>query len=119
MRNTRLVGLAGALALIVGCGGRTVNVQTGETTAARSGVGEPSIAFTNNLTQGVNVYVVTGTAGADLFLRQVAGGASESLVVRGVAAGASVGLKATTIDGTRTYTKQNVVLSPGYVWQVP
>ena len=119
MRKTRLVWLAGALALAVGCGGRTVNVQTGETAAARSGVGEPSIAFTNNLTQAVNVYVVTGTAGADLFLRQVAGGASESLLVRGVAAGASVGLKATTIDGTRTYSKQNVVLAPGYVWQVP
>jgi hypothetical protein len=96
-----------------------VNVETGETAATRSAVGEPSIAFTNNLTQAVNVYVVTGTAGADLFLRQVAGGASESLLVRGVAAGASVGLKATTIDGTRTYSKQNVVLAPGYVWQVP
>jgi hypothetical protein len=119
MSNTRLVCLVGALALGVGCGGRTVNVRTGETAATRSGVGEPSIAFTNNLTQGVNVYVVTGTAGGDLFLRQVAGGASESLLVRGVAGGTSVGLKATTIDGTRTYTKQNVVLTPGYVWQVP
>jgi len=118
MRKMRGVWLAGALALSVGCGGRRVNVQTGETAAARAGA-EPSIAFTNNLTQGVNVYVVTGTAGGDLFLRQVAGGATESLMVRGVARGAPVGLKATTIDGTRTYTKQNVVLGPGYVWQVP
>ena len=118
MRGMRVMWLAGALALGVGCGGRTVNVRTGETAAARAGT-EPSIAFTNNLTQAVNVYVVTGTAGGDLFLRQVPGGASEMLPVRGIAGGASVGLKATTIDGTRTYTKPNVTLTPGYVWQVP
>jgi hypothetical protein len=69
----------------------------------------------------VNVYVVTGTGGAggDMFLRQVPGGATETLPVRGVASGASIGLKATTIDGTRTYSKQNVVLAPGVIWQVP
>ena len=118
MSKTRMVWLAGAAALAMGCGGRTVNVRTGETAASRAG-GEPSIAFSNNLTQAVNVYVVTGTAGGDLFLRQVPGGASEMLPVRGIAGGASVGLKATTIDGTRTYTKPNVVLTPAYVWQVP
>jgi hypothetical protein len=108
--------LVGVLALGAGCGGRAVTVRTGEATAS-----EASIAFTNNLTQAVNVYVVQGTGrtGGDLFLRQVAGGATETLPVRGVATGASIGLKATTVDGTRTYSKENVVLARAVVWQVP
>jgi hypothetical protein len=116
MRTVRMGLLVGALALGVGCGGRAVNVTTGASTAS-----DASIAFTNNLTQAVNVYVYTGTssAGGELFLRQVAGGATETLQVRGIAAGASVNFKATTIDGLRTYTKENVVLARGIVWQVP
>ena len=121
MRTLRMGMLAVALTMSVGCGGRPVTVRTGETAASRSAAGEASIAVTNNLTQAVNVYVVSGTGGAggDLFLRQVAGGASETLPVRGVATGATIGLKATTIDGTRTYTKDNVIVQRGYVWQVP
>ena len=65
----------------------------------------------------VNVYVVS--AGTDIFLKQVAARSTETLPVRGVADGSTVTLRATTVDGNYTYTKDNVVLSSTYVWQVP
>jgi hypothetical protein len=97
---------------VAACGGRPVEVRTGPAQAAEVG-----LEVTNNLSQAVNVYVVSG--GADMFLRQVGANATESLPVQGVAAGSTVTLKATTVDGTRTYTKENVTLGSSYRWQVP
>ena len=94
------------------CGGRQVEVRTAPSQTQAVG-----IQVTNNLSQAVNVYVVSG--GSDIFLRQVGANATESLPVQGVAAGSTVTLKATTVDGTRTYTRDNVTLSGGYSWQVP
>ena len=94
------------------CGGRQVEVRTAP--AASASVG---LQITNNLSQAVNVYVVSG--GSDIFLRQVGANSTESLPVQGVAAGSTVTLKATTVDGTRTYTKDNVMLTDSYRWQVP
>ena len=94
------------------CGGRQVEVRTAPSQAASVGV-----QVTNNLSQAVNVYVVSG--GSDIFLRQVGANATESLPVQGVAAGSTVTHKATTVDGTRTYTKDNVTLTGSYSWQVP
>ncbi|HET7456081.1 MAG TPA: hypothetical protein VFJ74_00390 [Gemmatimonadaceae bacterium] len=112
-RHLSILALAAA-ATLSACGPRQVEVRTGASPDAAASVG---VRVTNNLSQGVNVYVVNG--GNDMFLRQVAANSSETLDVRGVAAGTSVTLKATTVDGTRTYTKENVVLSGTYVWQVP
>jgi hypothetical protein len=100
-------------AALAACGPRQVEVTTG----AHPAVAEVGVRMTNNLSQGVNVYVVSG--GSDMFLRQVAANSTETLEVRGVASGSSVTLRATTVDGSRTYTKENVVLSGTYVWQVP
>jgi hypothetical protein len=100
------------LAVVTACGGRTVEVQTGPKQAPQA-----SVQVTNNLTQAVNVYVTAG--GSDIFLKQVAPNASEAVPVQGVAPGTAVVLKATTVDGTRTYTKENVTLASGLVWQVP
>ena len=80
-------------------------------------VAETGVRITNNLSQGVNVYVVSG--GTDMFLRQVGANSTETLPVRGVASGSTVTLRATTVDGANTYSKENVVLSGTYVWQVP
>ena len=93
-------------------GGRQVEVRTGPEPAP-----DVAIHLTNNLSQAVNVYVVSG--GSDIFLRQVAANATESLPVQGIAAGSTVTLKATTVDGTRTYTRDNIALQGGYSWQVP
>jgi hypothetical protein len=87
------------------------------TTPQASAQATTSVQLTNNASQAVNVYVVS--AGTDIFLKQVAARSTESLPVRGVAEGATVTLRATTVDGAYTYSKQNVVLSSGYVWQVP
>lgn len=106
--------VAAAATSAAACGARQVEVRSGVSPDVQSAVG---VRVTNNLSQGVNVYVVSG--GSDMFLRQLAANSTETMDVRGVAAGSSVTLRATTVDGTRTYTKDNVVLSGTYVWQVP
>ncbi len=94
------------------CGPRQVEVTTGAQPAA-----DISVRFTNNLTQAVNLYVTSG--GTDVFLKQVAAGSVENVPVRGLAAGATVTLKARTVDGTRTYSRDNIYLAANYEWRVP
>lgn len=94
------------------CAGRQVEVTTGP-----EPVSEVTVRLTNNLTQGVNLYLTS--AGTDVFLKQVAAGSVELVPVRGLTAGSLVTLKARTVDGTRTYTRENVSLSSSYEWRVP
>ena len=110
----RLIG-AVLLAAAAACGPRQVEVRS----SPRSSQNEPTIHFTNNLGQAVNVYVRSG--GSDIFLQQVNANTTANLPVRGVANGTSVELKATTIDGVRTYQPPNktVVLSGTYNWTIP
>lgn len=114
-RRLPLLALA-ALALAGGlpaCGPRQVEVSTGEGRAPES-----SIEFTNNLSQAVNVYVRVAS-GAELFLRQVAARTSESIPVRGIAAGTAVTLRAAPVDGSVSYSQENVILGRGVAWRVP
>ena len=105
--------LAGFLiAVVAACGSRQVEVRSGPRAAA-----EVSVRVQNNLSQGVNVYVVSG--GQDMFLRQVNANSAETLPVQGVASGSSVTLRATTVDGRNTYTRENVVLNGTFNWTVP
>lgn len=111
----RALAMTMALAVAVSaaaCGGRQVEVRTGPQPAA-----DVSVRLTNNLSQAVNVYVTTG--GTDIFLKQVAANAVEVLPVHGLSAGTTVTLKARTVDGTRTYTRDNVYLATNYEWRVP
>lgn len=104
-----------SLALIISttaCGPRQVEVTTGAQPAA-----DVSIRLTNNLTQAVNLYVTSG--GTDVFLKQVSANSVEIVPVRGIAAGTTVTLKARTVDGTRTYSRDNVYLGANYEWRVP
>ncbi|MDP9179961.1 MAG: hypothetical protein M3O61_20020 [Gemmatimonadota bacterium] len=104
-----------ALAVTVaatGCAGRQVEVTTGPQPAA-----DVSVRLTNNLSQAVNVYVTTG--GTDVFLKQVSANSVEVMPVAGIPAGTTVTLKARTVDGTRTYTRDNVQLATNYDWRVP
>ena len=105
-----VVLLSSALAA---CGPRQVNVETG-TPPPATGV---SLRVTNNAAQSVNVYVTSG--GSDIFAGQVGANSTQLLPVTGVSAGSNVTLKARLADGTRTYTKDGVVLSGTYAWQVP
>jgi hypothetical protein len=54
-----------------------------------------------------------------MFLRQVAANSVEHIPVAGVPAGATVNLRAVTVDGTRTYTKNNVTVSSMTEWRLP
>ena len=100
------------LALAACGGGRQVEVRTGPEPAS-----EVAIHLTNNLSQPVNVYVISGTS--DIFVKQVGSNSVEHLPIQGVAAGSTVNLRAVTVDGTRTYTRNNVVLSSMYEWRLP
>jgi len=100
------------LALAACATGRQVEVRTGPEPAA-----EVAIHLTNNLSQAVNVYVVSG--GNDIFVKQVGANTVEYIPVAGVPAGATVNLRAVTVDGTHTYTKNNVTLSSMYDWRLP
>lgn len=99
-------------ATLTACGPRKVEVRTAPTAAAQA-----TVEVQNKLTQGVNVYVVQN--GNKTFLRQVAANATERIPVQGIAAGTTVGLEATTIDGVRTYSRQNVTLNGNVVFPLP
>jgi hypothetical protein len=88
-------------------------VTTGEAVAS-----ENSVEFTNTLAQAVNLYARVST-GAELFLRQVPANSTQTVPVRGVAAGTSVTLRAAPVDGSVSYSRENVVLGRGVVWRVP
>ena len=103
MRIAATLGVALVLG-VIGCGPRRAEVRTAPAQGS-----EVAVQVTNSLASPVNVYVVS--AGTDTFLRQVGANAAETIPVRGFAAGSTVTLKAVTIDGTRTYTRANVVLS--------
>ncbi len=104
--------LAATLLFVTACGPRQVEVQSAPTQTA-----DVAIHFTNNLTQAVNVYVTSG--GSDLFVRQVPANSTEHLPVQGVSTGTNVTLKATTIDGARTYSRTGVTMSGTVTWRVP
>ena len=108
----RALMLSLSLVVLAACSGRQVEVRTGPEPAA-----DVALHVTNNLSQAVNVYVVSGTN--DIFLKQVAANTVEHIPVSGVAAGSTVNLRAVTVDGTRTYTKNNITLNAMYDWRLP
>lgn len=108
----RALMLSLSLVVAAACSGRQVEVRTGPEPAT-----DIALHVTNNLSQAVNVYVVSGTS--DIFLKQVAANTVEHIPVSGVAAGSTVNLRAVTVDGTRTYTKNNVTLNAMYDWRLP
>jgi hypothetical protein len=113
MRLHRVAWVFGVVA-VSACRQRQVDVRTAPASAQQSQV---SVQVANKLTQGVNVYVVAN--GTDTFLRQVAANSTVTIPVQGFAAGTTVGLKAVTVDGARTYQRQNVVLSGTYMFPLP
>jgi hypothetical protein len=109
----RVLMVSLSMLAFVACGPRQVEVRTGPEPAT-----DVSIHLTNNLSQAVNVYVQSG--GNDIFVRQVAANSVEHLPVAGVPAGSTVNLRAVTVDGRSTYTKNNVMLSSTmYDWRLP
>lgn len=107
----RLLAIAFLIAAAA-CGPRQVEVRT-----AADLPPEAALLVENSLAQAVNVYVVDGTT--ELFLRQVPPRESVRLPIRGVPTGRRVTLRATTRDGSRTYSRQNVLLDGTFRWTLP
>lgn len=107
----RVIAFAVLISLCA-CGPCQVEVRT-----AASAPAESALQVTNNLSQSVNVYVTYN--GSDQFVQQVRATTSLRLPVRGIPAGSTVSLKAVTVDGTHTYTRQNIILSGTYILTVP
>lgn len=78
---------------------------------------EVSLKVTNRATQAVTVYVMA--SGTEYTLRSVAANSTEIMPVPGVTSGSTVRLRAMLADGSRSYTRENVVLSGVFDWQVP
>jgi len=57
--------------------------------------------------------------GSDTFLRQVPAKTSQAVPLPGLNPGTTVSLKAVTVDGTRTFTRNNVSLSGSYPFALP
>ena len=91
---------------------RKVEVQTAPAAAV-----EVSLKVTNKTSQAVTVFVTAG--GSEQQLKVVAANSTELIPVRGVSAGTSVKLRAALADGSRSYTRDGVVLTGVYEWQVP
>ena len=108
----RVLMVSLSMLALAACGGRQVEVRTGPEPAA-----DVTLHVTNNLSQAVNVYVVSG--GNDIFVKQVAANSVEHIPVSGVPAGATVNLRAVTVDGTKTYTRTNVTMSSMFEWRLP
>jgi hypothetical protein len=106
--------LAVALFATTACGPRQVEVRSEPAPASDAGV---TLHITNNLAQSVNVYVVTDQS--NVFVQQLAANTTADLPVRGVPSGTSVKLRATTADGTRTFTSDAMTLSSTTTWRVP
>jgi len=70
----RVLMVSLSMLALAACGGRQVEVRTGPEPAA-----EVAIHLTNNLSQGVNVYVVNGAS--DIFVKQVAANSVEHIPV--------------------------------------
>ena len=100
-----------ALAITLGCGGRSIVVQNPPAPTA------VSIRIVNGLAQPVNVYV-TGTD-AEVFLSQVGANSNATVPVRNIPTGTMIKLRAVTSDGSRTYMREGVELRDGYEWRVP
>ena len=111
--NARLVGAIVVMSLLSACSPRQVEVRT----APQQQQSQASVQVNNNLTQAVNVYVSLN--GTDTFLRQVGGSSSATIPVQGFAPGVTVTLKAVTVDGVRTYQRQNIVLSGTVTFPLP
>jgi len=111
-RRAKGVFLLATSIILAACSPRQVDVRTAPTQATAV-----SLQVNNTLSQAVNVYVNVG--GTDTFLRQVGANSTATIPVQGVARGTSVSLRATTVDGAKTYSRSNVLLNGTYVFPLP
>ena len=109
---------ASIIALTMAAGTAACGARQAQVGSAPSQAAQVSIQVRNTLSQAVNVYMNTG-AGNDTFLQQVAGNSTATVAVPGVSPGASVTLRAVTLDGSKTYTRDRATLSSNFTFSLP
>ena len=114
---TRIRNAASTVAIALAAGAVACGPRQAQVSSAPSQPTQVSIQVRNTLAQAVNVYVTVG--GSDTFLRQVGGNSTATIPVQGIATGTTVGLKAVTVDGSKTYSRSNVTLNGTYVFPLP
>ena len=87
------------------------------TTPPSAGATAASLRVTNAATQAVTVSVEYG--GTTYTIGTVAANSTAVLAVAQVPAGSTVRLRAALADGSRTYTRDGVVLTGTFDWRVP
>lgn len=109
--RTASLALAISCVLVTGACTRKVVVTT---PASQAPV---SLKVTNTASQAVTVQVIYG--GVDFTVGTVAANTTAVLAVAQVASGSTVQLRATLADGSRSYSRDQVVLSGSFEWRVP
>jgi phage major head subunit gpT-like protein len=112
MRPLLIALCSASLAAAAACGPRQVEVRT-----APSQPSAVSVRVNNTLTQAVNVYVRLGNV--DTFVGQVGSKQAQTISVQGFATGSAVTLRAVTVDGTKTYSRDNVTLNGTFDFSLP
>lgn len=107
MRLLLLVALLSA-----GACSRQVTVQTAPAAAA-----DVSLRVTNTASQAVTVFVTA--SGTELQAGQVPANSTATIPLRGVPSGSTVRLRAALADGSRSYTRDGVVVTSVFEWRVP
>ena len=115
---TRIRNAASTIALAIVASTAACGPRQAEVGSAPSQSPQISIQVRNNLAQAVNVYVNMGGAN-DTFLQQVAGNSTVNVPVPGVAPGTTVTLRAVTLDGGKTYTRDRATLNTGFTFSLP
>lgn len=104
------------LALLLAISAAACSRQVAVTTPSTSNQ-SVTLKVTNNATQTVTI--VVQSAGTDYTVGTVPANTTAVLNVAQVPAGSTVRLRATLADGSRSYTRDGVVMSATTEWQVP
>jgi len=79
----------------------------------------PPLVVRNDVSSGINVYLLPTTGAAAVFLGQVGPGRSRTLHIRGTALGDTLSLEARPVNGRVVSKHERIVLARGTTWQVP
>jgi hypothetical protein len=105
------------LALLLIAASTACSRQVVVTTPPTAGATAVALRVSNTTSQSVTVSVEYG--GTEYTVGSVAANTTAVLSVAQVPAGSTVRLKAALADGSRSYTRDGVVLSGTFDWRVP
>ena len=105
------------LALVLSCALVTAACSRKVVVTTPASQAPVSLKVTNTASQAVTIQVTSG--GVEYTVGTVAANTTAILAVAQVASGSTVLLRATLADGSRSYTRDQVVLTGSFEWRVP